>query len=234
MIIGTWVEQTFDGQVPETKLRGVHVFSRPSGPYSGRRSIRCLVEEADGNTKIDNFDLDFDISCKTITTTGTFKGRLISTSEEVMRFTDSVLRVKVIEGEEITYKKVSANNANAKTIQILWEMVGSSDPSIPPFQIRFETDGSYLFMFKNEEQEWEVKSDEAGKYFVFDAFLMTSFFDNPIFGAVDKNDVACWDLLFTQKEEELVMSWIAVVVENGQRKEKSFLFAPVVIPVEEP
>jgi len=203
-----------------------------------------MMEEVYGNRKIDNFDLDFDISCKVITTTGMFQGRPFHRDEEVIRFTDSLLRVKVI-GEsdhgnsvfpvkEITYKKVSANNANAQTIQDLWEMIESSDPSIPPFQIRFQAGGTYLFFQRNEEQEWESKSDEEGKYFVFDAFIMTSFFNNPIFGVADKNDVACWDLLFTQEEEELVMKWSAVVIENGQRREKSFLFTPVVIPAEEP
>jgi len=250
MIIGTWVEQTHDGQVPETNLRAVHVYDRPSGPYSGRRAIQCMVEVGDGDRKIEKFDLDFDINCKIITTTGMLIGGLFFRDEEVMRFTDSTLRVKVITElvnghsvdpvKEITYKKMSANNPNAKTIQDTWEVVERSDPSMPPFQIKFLANDSYLFFFKNEDNQWEEKSDEAGKYFVFDAFLMTSFFNNSIFGAVDKNDVACWDMLFTHrekegdKEEELVMSWSAVVVENGQRKEKSFLFAPVVVPADEP
>ena len=62
---------------------------------------------------------------------------------------------------------------------------------------------------------------------------MTSFLNNPIFGTPGQNDVACWDLFFTQEEEDeeeeakVVMSWNAIVSENGVRTEKRFVFTTV-------
>ena len=242
MVIGTWVEQTYDGQVPETRLRGIHVFSRPS-TYNNVRSIqRMMVEDR----------LGFDISCKMISTFGSMQGVSYYLEEEILRFTDTTLRVKVVQeivggaiavpvAKEIVYKKVSAANPNAKTIQNLWEVVQCSDPSVPPFQIKFDANGSYSFFLKDEQDQWVEKGDESGKYNVYDSFIATSFFNNPIFGVAETNDVACWDILFTQEEEKgekgeegkkkkVEMSWRAVVVENGARREKSFLFTSVVLP----
>ena len=257
MIIGTWVEQTFDGQEPETNLRSVHTFDR-----SNAHTIKRVTSD---NQAIASFNLAYLVTCKMIETMGVFSDGVVDTklyrSEEVLRFTDSTLRIRVVEesvneaittpiAQEITFKKVSKTNQNATTIQQLWEMTQSSDPTVPPFRIKFNKDGAYTLFLKSdneseeeeggEDQEiWIAKSDENGTYGVYDSFLMTSFFNNSLFGADQKNGVACWNLSITSTttEEEIdgkkvenveyAMSWNAVVFANGQRKEKSFAFMAI-------
>jgi len=221
MIIGSWVEQTFDGQKPETNLRGVHTFVRPDS-----RVVRRLYSDDADHWKIENIEFNYLISCKIISSGGIVtaggKGVYLYREEEVMRFSDSILRIKVIQElidnnpttpsiQEITYKKVSSANNNAKTIQKLWEMTESGDSTIPAFRIQFQSDGSYTFFMKNKE-EWEEQGEKAGKYDVFDAFLMTT-------------SLHCWDILFAEKGER--MEWNGVVLENGQRSEKRLSFKAV-------
>jgi len=222
MIIGSWVEQTFDGQIPETNVRGVHTFIRPDS-----RVVRRLSKEGADHWKIENIEFHYLITCKIISSGGVVteggKGVYLYREEEVMRFTDSILRVKVIQElidnnpstpsiQETTYKKVSSANNNAKTIQKLWEMTESSDSTMPALQILFKTDGSYTIFVKNDKEEWEEQSNKAGKYEVYDAFLMTTSFH-------------CWDILFDEKGEQ--MEWNGVVSENGQRSEKRLSFKAV-------
>jgi len=222
MIIGSWVEQTYDGQIPETNVRGVHTFVRPDS-----RVVRRLYCEGADHWKINNTEFNYLITCKIISSAGVVtaggKGVYLYREEEVMRFTDSILRVKVIQEfidnnpttpsiQETTYKKVSSANNNAKTIQKLWEMTERSDSTMPVFQILFQANGSYTVFLKNEEEEWEEQDDKAGKYEVYDAFLMTT-------------SLHCWDILFAEKGER--MEWYGVVSENGLRKEKSLSFKAV-------
>jgi len=232
MIIGTWVEQTFDSQTPETNLRTVHTFN-----HLEQRAIKCMGQGDDGSRIISDIGFQYTVTCKIISSEGYYSEggvtKHLYREEQVLRFNDTTLRVKVIleivNGNtieplvnEITYKKVSPANIHAKTIQNTWEMFQSSDTAITPFQITFQDDGTYIILFKNDEEVWEEKSDEAGMYYVFDTFLMTSFFNNPLFGTPEQKDVACWDISFSGEGEE--MQWNAVVSENGMRIEKRFAF----------
>ena len=267
MIIGTWIEQTFDGQEPESNLRSVHVFDRSN--------TRVVTHMTSDQQAIGSINLAYLITCKVIETMGAFSDGGVETMlyrhEEVLRFTDSTLRVRVVEevlngfvitpiAQEVTLKKVSKANENATTIQKLWEMSQSSDPTVPPFRIKFDKEGAYSLFLKSEkgpeekegdgdgedngdggegQEIWIVKSDENGKYGVYDSFLMTSFFNNPFWGVLGRNRVACWDLKITStttEEEkdgkkvekvEYAMSWNAVVLLNGQRTEKSFTFIAI-------
>ena len=241
MIVGTWVEQTFDGQIPETNQRGVHIFN-----YSGQHTIKQMVLPQNGVKVIGNFEMQYLITCKIITSSGLFSREgidaVLYTDFEVLHFTDSTLRIRVVEeifnGQvvtpavtEITYKKVSAENPNKQTIQQLWELTGCSEPDVPPFQIKFGADGTYaLYLFAGDEASeegamWIEKGDEEGLYGVYDSFLMTQFFNNPIFGASDQSDVACWELLFAEEDTE--MTWQAVAYRGSERITRNFTFTLV-------
>jgi|GEM_PF-1366636 len=268
MIVGTWVEQTFDGQAPATHLRSVHFFERSDSYAIGRHSVKRMVTENDQNRTIGNLEFQYLITCKIITDSGSYMEEEIEvytyTDYEVLRFTDTTLRVRVVEAlangqvltpavNEITYKKVSAENANAKTIQNLWELASCSVPDVPSFRIRFLANGSYAFYLKTDQTQkeegeegaetgageetdegedggeetgnvevWVEKSDETGKYEVYDSFIMTQFFNNPVFGTPEKRDVACWELMFAQEEKEMV--WRALEVRGDERIERSFSF----------
>lgn len=236
MIIGSWVEQTFDGQEIETNLRSVHIFNR-----SAQRTIACVNELGDNHRTMANIDLSFVVSCSVISTMGIYFSGVqeygFFREEKVLRFTDTTLKVSVLEeayngtasalvGREILYKKVSSSNVYATTIQNVWEMIQSSDLSVQPFQIRFHANGNYS-LFLKEENEWEEKVEEEGKYVVYDSFLTTSFSNNPIFGTPDKRDVACWNILFTEEEDTITMSWQAFIYVDGKQVEKRFLFTSV-------
>ena len=222
MIIGKWVEQTFDGQEPATHLRGVLIFD---GKEQNCKASR-VQSQTDGSNAILETVMNYVVYCKTLT--------LKESELEIIRFRDSVLHLKVSElviGDhivipnikEVTYKKVSSENTNAKTIQNLWEMTECNDPTmrLRPFRIRFDASGSYSLFFLNDNSEWEEKSDETGKYSVYDSFLMTSGTSN-------------WDIYFTfvdkegtdgkeKKKEVEKMNWSAI----GHSSQTSFTFAVV-------
>ena len=261
MIIGVWVEQTFDGQPVETNLQNVHIFDR-----SNSRTIRYIADFDGDSRNIVEASFVYFVDCKIITTIGPYSANnvivTIDREEEVKRFNDTILRVKVVEDrgsnntflpdvQEIVYKKTNSKNLNAKAIQNLWEMTHSSDPTVPPFQIRFNSDETYAIFFEKEsegeedeeEGRWEEKVDERGRYTVYDFFLTITFVNNPIFGLPEKNDVACWEIEITEVEgekdkekdtaKEMTMRWSAVRNINGQLVEKSFLFTSVAPPIEE-
>jgi len=241
MIIGTWVEQTFDGQVVETKLRSVHLFDR-----MGQHTVTRRADDGDNNWVIADINTAYSVSCKIIATSGLFEeGEQMYSffrEEEVLRFTDTTLKVKVLEEvvggsvveliqREVLYTKVSKANLHATAIQNLWEMTQSSDSGVAPFRIRFNEDGTYI-LFLNTEEGWTEKTDEEGMYRVFDSFLITSFFNNPLFGVRDRGDVACWEITIEEEDAQksmgeggsVVMRWQAMVNVDGQLKEKRFLF----------
>ena len=273
MIIGTWVEQFIDGQSLETNFRRVHTFDR-----SDQRIIMHTNDLNNGDRELVLVNLTYIVNCEMISTHGIYyeenHTHLFAREEKVLRFTDSTLRVRIIEEgvngslmvpseSEVIYKKVSKENHNASTIQNMWELSLSSDPNIEPFRISFQADGSYLFYLKvkkgNEgseddtkgvndegdggldenEERWEIMEDE-GRYVVFDSFLITSFFDNPILGATTKKGVAYWDISFVYKEKDdetgnrinkaISLTWSAVENIEGQLFEKYFLFT-VVLPL---
>ena len=218
MILGTWVEQTYDGQKPITNDRGIFTFDG--------KTANCHIQRTKTETNV-----HYNVYCKTLT----YEWRY---TQEILKFTDTLLRLRVNElvigdntvipaAKEIVYKKVSAENTNANTIKHLWEMTQSSDPAVPPFRIKFDTDDSFLLFLKNEEDEWEEKSDQGGKYGVYDTFLTTS-------------TMGCWDLFFTfaeeggkeegkkeEKEKGKVveqMRWSAILSDHTT---KSFVFSVV-------
>ena len=256
MIIGTWIEQTMDGQKIETNHKSVHVFS-----VLDKKTTIHLVDDGYNTRTISFSDFGYIVNCYLITSSGVYyEGDQMAThfrEEKIVRFNDSLLKVNVLEesggaslmgllNREIEYKKVSKANKNAISIQCLWEMTQSNNPSIVPFRIKFQADGSYLFYtqaIKSEEviDEWELFEDE-GKYVVYDSFLITSFFDNPTFGLPQKNDVACWDISFIFKEDDdgkgnmvsllTSMIWSAFENSDGQLVEKYFLFSLIPPPAE--
>ncbi|MCL2738074.1 MAG: hypothetical protein FWE30_01345 [Bacteroidales bacterium] len=200
MIIGSWVEQSFDGQIPATNLRGVYTFDR-------NETVQILRSpyQDNGDGAIDPVTLAYDVYCKSLS----IYGNAARVEYEILTFTDSTLRLR-LEHQIIAYKKVSAENANVKHIQNLWEMTHGSDPSVSPFRILFEADGTYRF-FERDNEDWEEKTDEAGTYMVFDTFLITS-------------GLSCWDIGFSGEEEYSSMNWQALVDEDGQTVPKTFVF----------
>ena len=198
MIVGYWVEQNFDGQVPVTSLRGVYRFDR-AAIYPDVRIIR-IADNGEGSG-IDSVQCQYDVYCKTLTIDQFDLTREVF---EILKFTDSILRLRSVE-REITYKKVSRENVNAERIRGLWEMNRSSDPFVLPFCIRFDANGHYQL------------NDEEGTYFIFDTFLMTS-------GA------SCWEVNFGGKTGEEVfstMNWESIVEVNGQTITKTLTFTLV-------
>ncbi|MDR2586255.1 MAG: hypothetical protein LBC84_08590, partial [Prevotellaceae bacterium] len=179
------------------------------------------------------------INCKIISTSGVITERgeavLIFQGLEVLRFTDSLLHVKVVEElrngnevpptvNEITFKKVHPKDTTAKALQNLWTLTHSSDPLTPPFQIKFLADGSYQLLLADNPDE-----AEEGTYEVFGSFLMIEFEQSSIFGNSNKQDVACWDILFArEKEKETTMTWRAMVERGGERFMHSLDFTLVV------
>ncbi|MCL2501704.1 MAG: hypothetical protein FWE99_01070 [Bacteroidales bacterium] len=210
MIIGSWVEQSFDEQFVMTNLRDVYIFDR-------KNLVQILrIPEQDGrNRTIDTTAVHYEVYCK-ILSLFDFSAQQ---DYEVITFTDSTLRIRMT-NNTIAYKKASSENANAKRIQNLWEMTHSSDPLVTPFRILFETNNTYR-LFEYDNGDWEEKPDKAGAYAVFDTFLMTS-------GA------SCWDISFGGEEAEQYtsMNWQAVVSENGHAIQKTFDFTQP-LPVEE-
>ncbi|MCL1973525.1 MAG: hypothetical protein FWG54_01750 [Bacteroidetes bacterium] len=204
MIVGYWVEQSFDGQDPVTNLRGVYRFER-AAIYPDVSIIR-IVDKGDEGSGIDSVQCQYDVYCKTLTIDPALMTREVF---EILKFSDSTLRLRTAE-REITYKKVSRENVNAERIRGLWQMSSSSDPSLLPLRIRFEAGGHCLF------------NDKEGTYLIFDTFLMTS-------GAscweVNFSKTATEE----EKKEDVytTMNWKSIVEENGRTITKTLTFTLV-------
>ena len=246
LIIGTWIEQSIDGNIPSSESRDILIVKQEF-------NRTFLLYDEDGNRDFSSVSADYDISCRDLTL---FQQGVITGQYEIPRLNDSMLYLHprsvntnyetVMVGEFI-YKKVREDDPNAGYIKQLWQ--AEADENHPAFRIQFHTNGSYQIYFeKNTEPEpedpegpltpqaplmsWEEKADEDGKYTVYGPLLQLSFFNNNLWGTAERKGATQWDLRFSVTKEDnktLVteMYWETYVYDNDNPSLYSLRLLPV-------
>ena len=224
-ILGTWVSYAVDGNPLSSE--GKYIFSFDQDHHY---SYVDWEDYDAGDHYITTITSSYDITCKTLTILDEIHGLA---KYEIFRLNDNLLHLRpqstgnpaALMVRELIYKKVDPESPNTKYIQQLWQ--AEAHDALPAFQIRFNANGSYTLYFEKQPDDpepvpiiWEEKTDEDGKYTVYDHLLQLTFLNNPLWGNPQQKGVVQWDLRFSTVQEEgktLVteMYWETYVYNDG-------------------
>ena len=182
-IAGYWMLERYDNReidVSETEIFefiGNIVYIHRFMPVSGT------------DVKWSSDELEYKVSCCTVDISGVgFELRW-----DILNHKDSLLFVKIDSykidgidngsaGDLVMFKRVSPDK---KTLVGIWQIESMNGNARADFRVKFNSDFSYDFLLKENQNEWSVVPENEGEYGLYAEFIAMTQFENSYFGNPD-------------------------------------------------
>ena len=171
-IAGYWMLERYNNA--EINVSETELFEFSGNKVSRHRFMP--LDETDVRWSADEFR--FRVSCCTIDIYDEEVG--FELIWDVLSHNDSLLLVKVGSASDLVrFKRVSPDN---KSLVGVWQIESVNGNVQEDFRVEFNSDLSYDFLLRNDENQWSVIPENEGEYVLYADFMALTQFGNSYFG----------------------------------------------------